>query len=140
MPDQEAWVSLKKSFNISSPCHPRVTLLFWLEQKQALERNVLSQHHTQSFPRSDSAAPHVHLTLMPNCIAPTGTQKLREELSAVTRPSCSSRSWHKELATLPFAVLVIAPSTACGSRDMLSGGCGQTAVHGVTGAWDAKRS
>lgn len=92
------------------------------------------------FQRLDSTAPHVHPTPVPNCIAPTGTQKLPEELSAVTRPSCSLRSWHKELATVPFAVLVTAPSTAFGSQATLSVGCGQTTAHLETGDWEAKRS
>lgn len=76
---------------------------------------------------------------MANCITPAITQKLPEELSAVAETSCAPRSWHTELAALPFAVLVAAVSSAFGSQAVLSVGCRQTAAHLEMRDRDAKR-
>lgn len=88
----------------------------------------------------NSSVPHMHPTLMADCIASATTQKLPEEPSAVAGTSCAPRSWHRRLAELLFAVLVAAPSTAFASQATLFMGCLQTAGHLETCNCAAKRT
>lgn len=77
--------------------------------------------------------------LIANCITSARTQKPPEELSAVAGTSCALRSWHRDLARLPFAVLVAAPAPFA-SKAMCSMGCLQPAGHLETRDQDAKRT
>lgn len=80
----------------------------------------------------------VPVTLIAICITSARTQKPPEELSAVAGTSCALRSWHRDLARLPFAVPVAVPATFA-SQAMCSIGCLQTRGHLETRDQDAKR-
>lgn len=81
----------------------------------------------------------IHVTHIANCFTSARTQKPPEELSAVAGTSCAPRSWHRDLARLPFAILVAAPATFA-SQAMCSMGWLQPAGWLETRDQDDKRT
>lgn len=103
-PGQEAWASLNELLNISGLYHSvKVTVLFCRTEKELRKRRAFWMTRVALVDRGEIPLPLLHASAPCQTAWPLLEQKLPEELSAITGPSCSMRSWHKELAALPFA-------------------------------------